>query len=109
MLLGTWPMVGLAVDGWADDNLAQLEAFFTLRHALPASGFVARGRRPSARAFRLFELAAPAAFWGLYTGAAAIRERIAGRSRSRPASDLVRYHRAGPEHSHEPDDGTDRR
>jgi hypothetical protein len=41
MLLGTWLLVGLVVDGWAHNNLAALETFFTPWHALFYSGFVA--------------------------------------------------------------------
>jgi hypothetical protein len=41
MLLGTWLLVGLVVDGWAHTNLQALETFFTPWHALFYSGFVA--------------------------------------------------------------------
>jgi hypothetical protein len=41
MLLGTWLLVGLVVDGWAHNNLQALEIFFTPWHALFYSGFVA--------------------------------------------------------------------
>lgn len=41
MLLGTWLLVGLVVDGWAHNNLPALETFFTPWHALFYSGFVA--------------------------------------------------------------------
>jgi hypothetical protein len=41
MLLGTWLLVGLVVDGWAHNNLEALETFFTPWHALFYSGFVA--------------------------------------------------------------------
>ena len=41
MLLGTWLLVGLVVDGWAHSNLQALETFFTPWHALFYSGFVA--------------------------------------------------------------------
>jgi hypothetical protein len=41
MLLGTWLLVGLVVDGWAHNNLQALETFFTPWHALFYSGFVA--------------------------------------------------------------------
>ena len=57
MLLGTWLLVGLVVDGWAHNNLQALETFFTPWHALFYSGFVAtaawvlataaRARQPS--------------------------------------------------------------
>jgi hypothetical protein len=57
MLLGTWLLVGLVVDGWAHNNLPALETFFTPWHALFYSGFVAtagwvlaiatRARQPS--------------------------------------------------------------
>jgi hypothetical protein len=56
MLLGTWLLVGLMVDGWAHNNLDALETFFTPWHALCYSGFAAtaawvlataaRARRP---------------------------------------------------------------
>jgi hypothetical protein len=39
MLLGTWLLVGLFVDGWAHTNLDTLETFFTPWHALFYSGF----------------------------------------------------------------------
>lgn len=39
--LGTWLMVGLFVDGWAHNNLAQLETFLTPWHGLFYSGFTA--------------------------------------------------------------------
>lgn len=38
---GTWLIVGLFVDGWAHNNLSQLETFFTPWHALLYSGFAA--------------------------------------------------------------------
>ena len=41
MLLGTWLLVGLVVDGWAHTNLQGLETFFTPWHAVFYSGFVA--------------------------------------------------------------------
>ncbi len=41
MLLGTWLLIGLVVDGWAHNNLQALETFFTPWHALFYSGFVA--------------------------------------------------------------------
>jgi len=41
MLLGTWLLVGLVVDGWAHNNLQALETFFTPWHAVFYSGFVA--------------------------------------------------------------------
>jgi hypothetical protein len=41
MLLGTWLLVGVMVDGWAHNNLEALETFFTPWHALFYSGFVA--------------------------------------------------------------------
>jgi hypothetical protein len=41
--LGTWLMAGLAVDGWAHNNLARLETFFTPWHALFYSGFTVTG------------------------------------------------------------------
>lgn len=40
VLLGTWLMIGLFVDGWAHNNLAKLETFFTPWHALFYSGFL---------------------------------------------------------------------
>jgi hypothetical protein len=56
MLLGTWLLVGLVVDGWAHNNLQALETFFTPWHALFYTGFAAtaglvlataaRARRP---------------------------------------------------------------
>lgn len=39
--LGTWLMVGLFVDGWAHNNLTELESFWTPWHALFYSGFTA--------------------------------------------------------------------
>ena len=41
VVLGTWLMAGLAVDGWAHTNLGRLETFFTPWHALFYSGFTA--------------------------------------------------------------------
>lgn len=41
LLTATWLMVGLFVDGWAHNNIAQLETFFTPWHALFYSGFMA--------------------------------------------------------------------
>lgn len=42
MVLGTWLMIGLFVDGWAHNNLdATLETFFTPWHGLFYSGFTA--------------------------------------------------------------------
>jgi hypothetical protein len=41
MLLGTWLLVGLVIDGWAHTNLQGLETFFTPWHAVFYSGFVA--------------------------------------------------------------------
>lgn len=41
LLLSTWLMVGLFVDGWAHSNLSELETFFTPWHALFYSGFAA--------------------------------------------------------------------
>lgn len=40
-VLGAWLMIGLFVDGWAHNNLAELETFFTPWHALFYSGFAA--------------------------------------------------------------------
>ena len=58
-LLATWLMIGLFVDGWAHNNLTELETFFTPWHAQFYSGFVAtagwmlwqadRARRPGDR------------------------------------------------------------
>jgi hypothetical protein len=41
LLLSTWLIVGLFVDGWAHVNLSDLETFFTPWHALFYSGFTA--------------------------------------------------------------------
>ena len=41
MALATWLMVGLFVDGWAHNNLLELESFWTPWHGLFYSGFVA--------------------------------------------------------------------
>jgi hypothetical protein len=41
VLLALWLMIGLFVDGWAHNNLDQLETFFTPWHALFYSGFTA--------------------------------------------------------------------
>lgn len=42
MLLGTWLMIGLFLDGWAHNNLgAALETFFTPWHGVFYSGFLA--------------------------------------------------------------------
>ena len=41
VLLGLWLMIGLFVDGWAHNNLDQIETFFTPWHALFYSGFTA--------------------------------------------------------------------
>lgn len=52
MLLGTWLMVGLFVDGWAHSNLAGLETFFTPWHALFYSGFTATAAWIAWQAYR---------------------------------------------------------
>ncbi len=39
--LGFWLMIGLFVDGWAHNNLSQLESFFTPWHAIFYSGYAA--------------------------------------------------------------------
>jgi hypothetical protein len=64
MLLGTWLLVGLVVDGWAHNNLQALETFFTPWHALFYTGFVAtagwvlataaRARRPARSGLEAF-------------------------------------------------------
>jgi len=41
LLAGFWLMVGLFVDGWAHNNLRELETFFTPWHAIFYSGFLA--------------------------------------------------------------------
>lgn len=41
MALATWLMVGLFVDGWAHNNLIELESFWTPWHGLFYSGFTA--------------------------------------------------------------------
>jgi len=41
VLLALWLIVGVFVDGWAHNNLARLETFFTPWHALFYSGFAA--------------------------------------------------------------------
>lgn len=41
VLLATWLIGGVFVDGWAHNNLAKLETFFTPWHALLYSGFAA--------------------------------------------------------------------
>jgi hypothetical protein len=41
VVLSTWLVVGVFVDGWAHNNLDQLETFFTPWHALFYSGFTA--------------------------------------------------------------------
>jgi hypothetical protein len=41
LVLSTWLMIGLFVDGWAHSNLSELETFFTPWHALFYSGFTA--------------------------------------------------------------------
>jgi hypothetical protein len=41
MLLSTWLLIGVVVDGWAHNNLEALETFFTPWHALFYSGFLA--------------------------------------------------------------------
>jgi hypothetical protein len=40
IIFGLWLMSGLFVDGWAHNNLAQLETFFTPWHAIFYSGFM---------------------------------------------------------------------
>ncbi len=40
ILFGLWLMLGLFVDGWAHNNLEELETFFTPWHALFYSGFL---------------------------------------------------------------------
>jgi len=58
-LVGTWLTGGLFLDGWAHNNLASLESFFTPWHAVFYSGFAA------------------CAAWILYV---ALRDRAPGRS-----------------------------
>jgi hypothetical protein len=41
VLLATWLTVGLFLDGWAHDNVPELETFFTPWHAVFYSGFAA--------------------------------------------------------------------
>ena len=41
VLMGLWLMIGLFVDGWAHNNIRELETFFTPWHALFYSGFLA--------------------------------------------------------------------
>ncbi|HWI63880.1 MAG TPA: hypothetical protein VNT75_18755 [Symbiobacteriaceae bacterium] len=41
ILMGTWLMIGLFVDGWAHNNLPGLETFFTPWHGIFYSGFLA--------------------------------------------------------------------
>ena len=41
VLAGTWLITGLFVDGWAHNNLSELETFFTPWHGLLYSGFAA--------------------------------------------------------------------
>jgi hypothetical protein len=41
VLLATWLIVGLFLDGWAHDNVPELESFLTPWHAVFYSGFVA--------------------------------------------------------------------
>lgn len=41
ILMGLWLMIGLFVDGWAHNNLRNLETFFTPWHAIFYSGFLA--------------------------------------------------------------------
>jgi hypothetical protein len=41
VLLGMWVLLGVFLDAWAHNNLAQLETFFTPWHAVLYSGFVA--------------------------------------------------------------------
>ena len=43
LVAATWLMIGLFVDGWAHNNLTQLETFFTPWHAMFYSGFLACG------------------------------------------------------------------
>lgn len=43
LVTATWLMIGLFVDGWAHNNIAQLETFFTPWHAIFYSGFLACG------------------------------------------------------------------
>ncbi|MDQ2883991.1 MAG: hypothetical protein M3Y48_23270 [Actinomycetota bacterium] len=63
--LGTWLLVGVFVDGWAHNNLRELETFFTPWHALLYSGFVAVGAwimwqlRPAVQHGRLNRAAVP--------------------------------------------------
>ena len=40
IMFGLWLMIGLLVDGWAHNNLDELETFFTPWHALFYSGFL---------------------------------------------------------------------
>jgi hypothetical protein len=41
VLLSLWVLLGVFLDAWAHNNLAQLETFFTPWHAVLYSGFVA--------------------------------------------------------------------
>ncbi len=41
VLLATWLIIGLFLDGWAHDNVPELESFLTPWHAVFYSGFVA--------------------------------------------------------------------
>lgn len=41
VLLATWLIVGLFIDGWAHDNVPELETFFTPWHAVFYAGFAA--------------------------------------------------------------------
>lgn len=41
IMMGTWLMLGLIIDGWAHNNLGQLETFFTPWHAIFYSGYLA--------------------------------------------------------------------
>lgn len=65
IMLGTWLLVGVFVDGWAHNNLHGLETFFTPWHALLYSGYLAAGEwilwqlRPAVRGRRLTRTAVP--------------------------------------------------
>lgn len=65
IIFGTWLLIGLFVDGWAHNNLSELETFFTPWHALFYSGYLAVGAwigwqlRPAIRDRRLGRNAIP--------------------------------------------------
>jgi hypothetical protein len=102
VMLGTWLLVGVFVDGWAHNNLHGLETFFTPWHALLHSGYLAAGEwilwqlRPAVRGRSLTRTAVPLGYgwaaWAWWSWASGVSPtwvgmRSSGSSRtSKPSS-----------------------